>query len=311
MGRTKQNKGTATTTFNTQPQLLRLHKIVQRIQKGDYPNQKVLATELDKNWRTIQRDLDFIRDMWELPLEYDPKRYGYYFREAVGKFPMVQISERELVSVFMAQKVLAQHRGTPFERPLQSAFEKLVSGMEGEISVAWKDLDSAISFRGIEANMEDAELLQTLGNAVRGRTEIEFVYHKLEGGVEGRGSSVESVGKAGAVKSPRQSERESSEENRGRSPGGEQRRVRPYHLGMVGGQWYLFAYDPMRKDIRRFVPARMQEVKVLAETKFERPASFSVEKILKGSFGVYSGGSKLMTMKIRFDRFAGQRVKEK
>jgi len=79
---------------------------------------------------------------------------------------------------------------------------------------------------------------------------------------------------------------------------------------MIAGQWYLFAYDPMRKDMRRFVPARMEDVKVRAE-RFERPASFSVEKILKGSFGVYSGGSKLMTMRIRFDRFAGQRVKEK
>src|SRR6267142_5588271 len=104
MTKRKIGKPAATTTFNTQPQLLRLHRIVQRISKGDYPNQRVLAEELEKNWRTIQRDLDFIRDVWELPLEYDPKRYGYYFREAVGKFPMVQISERELVSVFMAQK---------------------------------------------------------------------------------------------------------------------------------------------------------------------------------------------------------------
>jgi hypothetical protein len=69
--------------------------------------------------------------------------------------------------------------------------------------------------------------------------------------------------------------------------------------------------DPMRKDIRRFVPARMENLKVIEEAKFERPASFSVEKILKGSFGVFSGGSKLMKMKILFDRFAGQRVKER
>ena len=122
--------------FNTQPQLLRLHKLVPRIQRGDYPSQKVLAAEQEKNWRTIQRDLDFIRDMWELPLEYDPRRYGYYFREQVGKFPMVPISEQELVSVFIAQKALEQYRGTPFEQPLRSAFSKLISSLQG--SCRWR-----------------------------------------------------------------------------------------------------------------------------------------------------------------------------
>src|SRR6266478_6452622 len=139
----------------THPQLARLHGLVQRISKGDYPSQAVLAAEWEKNARTIQRDLDFIRDFWCLPLAYEPKRYGYYFREPEGNFPMVPISEAELVSVFVAEKALRQYHGTPFERPLRSAFEKLVGSLKGEVSVAWADLDSAISFRGIEANPGD------------------------------------------------------------------------------------------------------------------------------------------------------------
>src|SRR2546430_290753 len=165
---------------DTQPQLTRLHGLVQRIQRGDYPTQKILAAEWEKTPRTIQRDLDFIRDVWRLPLEYEPHRYGYYFSEPVGKFPMVPISEKELVSVFIAQKALTQYHGTPFEQPCTSAFEKLVSSLQGEVSVAWADLDSAISFRGIETRMEDMEVLATLSAAVRNRNEIEFGYRKLE-----------------------------------------------------------------------------------------------------------------------------------
>src|SRR6266566_4430908 len=165
---------------DSQPQLTRLHALVQRIQQGDYPSQKILALEWEKTPRTIQRDMDFIRDVWRLPLEYDPYRYGFYFSEPVGKFPMVPISEKELVSVFIAQKALTQYHGTPFEQPLRSAFEKLVSSLQGEISVAWADLDSAISFRGIEARIEDMEVLATLSAAIRGRNEIEFGYRKLE-----------------------------------------------------------------------------------------------------------------------------------
>src|SRR2546422_4397285 len=176
MGKNSSKKRNA----DTQPQLTRLHGLVQRIQKGDYPSAKILAQEWEKHWSTIIRDLDFIRDAWGLPLAYDPHRYGFYFSEPVGKFPMVPISERELVSVFVAQKAMRQYHGTPFEQPLRSAFSKLVSSLEGEISVGWADLDAAIWFRGIETEAGDIEVMQQLSVAIRSRNEIEFEYYKLE-----------------------------------------------------------------------------------------------------------------------------------
>src|SRR5262245_2092894 len=245
---------------DTQPQLTRIHALVKRIQEGDYPSQKILAKEWEKNPRTIQRDLDYIRDFLGLPLAYDPFKYGYYFTESVAKFPMIPISEREIVSVFVAQKALSLYHGTPFEAPLKAAFEKLAGSLRGEISVAWADLDSAISFRGIEANPADAETFQKLSGAVRSRHEVEFEYRKL-----GEVRTTRAEGRKTSLLSPTLS-----------SGGGEgeRRRVRPYHLGCVANQWYLFAYDLARKDMRKFVPSRMSNVQVLP-TRFERPADFS------------------------------------
>ena len=300
--------------LGTMPQLTRLHGIVKRIQQGDYPSQRVLAEEWSKTTRTIQADLDYIRDFWKLPLYYDERRYGYYFSEAVGKFPMVPISEGELVSVFVAQKALSQYHGTPFEAPLRSAFQKLVSSLQGEISVAWGDLDSAISFRGMETNVGDVEVLRALGEAVRGRREVEFEYFKLEEGGEAANPNSE-------IRSPKSNIRraksefgdgggaEGEERLVTSSPTGEMRRVRPYHLACIWNQWYLVGYDLMREDIRKFVPARMRNVRV-GDTRFERPAGFSLDKYLKGSFGVYSGGD-LMEMKVWFSRARAQVVRER
>jgi proteasome accessory factor B len=280
--------------------------MVRRIQKGDYPSQKVLAAERSRTPRTIQRDLDYMRDFLGLPLEYDPYRYGYYFSEPVANFPMVSISERELVSVFVAQKALRLYHGTPFERPLRTAFEKLVGSLEGEISVKWADLDSAISFRGIEAYEKDVEALAELSVAVRGRREVEFEYHKI---VESRASSVEGGARKDAKRGVRGTESSQSLTSAATGEKGEVRRVRPYHLASIGNQWYLFGYDLMRQDMRKFVPARMRNLRV-RETRFERPKDFSVDKLLKGSFGVFSGG-ELTKMRIRFDAFAARLVKEK
>jgi predicted DNA-binding transcriptional regulator YafY len=281
---------------NTQPQLTRLHGLVQRIQKGDYPSAKILAKEWEKSWSTIIRDLEFVRNSWHLPLAYDEKRYGFYFTEPIGKFPMVPISEQELVSVFVAQKALHQYRGTPFEAPLRSAFSKLVSSLQGELSVAWADLDAAISFRGIESDPKDMELLQRLGEAIRQRKEIAFIYHKLERTEENPKTQIPNL----------KSQKPPAERT---ADGGELRRVQPYHLACVGGQWYLFAYDLMRRDLRKFVPARMRKLQVKAR-RFQRPRNFDIDKLLQGSFGIFSGG-KVVPLRIWFGRGRAQLIRER
>ena len=91
--------------------------------------------------------------------------------------------------------------------------------------------------------------------------------------------------------------------------GGEVRRVRPYHLACVGNQWYLFGYDLMRRDMRKFVPARMRHLAVRS-TRFERPKNFSIDKLLKGSFGVFSGG-ELVSIRIWFGRSRAQLIRER
>src|SRR6266446_622744 len=316
---------------NTQPQLTRLHGLVQRIQKGDYPSAKILAREWEKHWSTIIRDLDFIRDVWSLPLAYDPRRYGFHFTEPVGKFPMVPLSERELVSVFVAQKALRQYHGTPFEEPLRSAFSKLVSSLEGELSVAWADLDAAISFRGIETEAGDVEVMQKLSAAIRSRNEIKFEYFKLGAEVQSPESRVQSPKSKVQSRELNAGGRNPKEGVEGGGPGvegaltpdpspvrngrgeaaagGEVRRVRPYHLACVGNQWYLFGYDLMRRDMRKFVPARMRRL-VVRSTRFERPKNFSIDKLLKGSFGVFSG-NELVQIRIWFGRARAQLIRER
>jgi proteasome accessory factor B len=231
-----------------------------------------------------------------MPLEYDRSHHGYYFSEPVANFPMVPISEQELVSVFIAQKALQQYHGTPFEAPLRSAFSKLVSSLEGDLSVAWADLDTAISFRGIETDPKDMEVLGQLGEAIRKRREIVFRYHKLERDEE----TEEGRNQKGQRKDQRRLMRAAM---------GERRQVRPYHLACVGGQWYLFAYDLMRRDMRKFVPARMRHL-TITTTRFERPRDFSIDNLLKGSFGIFSG-DKVTPIRIWFGRGRAQLIRER
>jgi len=186
---------------------------------------------------------------------------------------MVELTEAELVSVFIGQKALAQYKGTPFEAPLRSALEKLTSNLAGRLTMAWSDLDALVSFKSFEITPVDITTFQVTSEAVRKSQELTFDYKKLD------------------------------------STKYEKRGLRPYHLACVQDQWYVIGHCLKRDALRTFVLARMKNA-VLGTATFVRPAEFSIEKHLKDSFGVFSAkGSH--AVRLKFDPFAGQLVRER
>jgi predicted DNA-binding transcriptional regulator YafY len=89
----------------------------------------------------------------------------------------------------------------------------------------------------------------------------------------------------------------------------EQRRIDPYHLANINGEWFLFAYDHLRRDIRTFVPARIKAARPTGRT-FLPSRRFSVEQRLRGSFGVHSGQGEFEVV-IRFEPAVADYILEK
>src|SRR5579872_613286 len=122
----------------SRPPLERMLRIHQLIQSGAFPNATKLAAELEVSTKSIHRDLEFMRDRLQLPLEFDRARFGYHYTEEVSSFPTVQITEGELFALVVAEKALQQYRGTSFEKPLLSALRKMEQSLPDTISL---DLD--------------------------------------------------------------------------------------------------------------------------------------------------------------------------
>ena len=257
----------------SRPPLERMMRLHSALKAKKFPNCQKIAAELEVSAKTIQRDIDFMRYRLGLPIDYHPQEFGFYYTEPVTGFPNIEVSEGEITALLVAQKALAQYKGTPFERPLHSAFRKLTDGLKDRVSFSWHELEDAISFRSAGASAADLEMFETVSKAVLRSVELEFEYRKLK------------------------------------SAGYEQRRVRPYHLGCLENQWYLFAEDLERRQLRTFALPRMRKVK-LTTKGFRRPADFSIAQILSGSFGVYSSGKK-RRIRIAFDSFAARLVAER
>ena len=59
--------------------LERLAEIHRKIKSGCYPNARQLAYSLEVSVPTINRDVEFLKDRFYAPIEYDAKNRGYYY----------------------------------------------------------------------------------------------------------------------------------------------------------------------------------------------------------------------------------------
>src|SRR5437773_12053614 len=146
--------------------MLRIH---QAIQSGRYPNATTLAVELEVSTKSIHRDIEFMRDRLELPVEFDPTRNGFHYTEKVSGFPTLQITEGELFALVVAEKALQQYRGTTFEKPLLSAIRKMEQSLPETISFNLSEVEQTISFRTRAEPILDLEVFNELAAATTAR----------------------------------------------------------------------------------------------------------------------------------------------
>ncbi|MCF7669745.1 MAG: WYL domain-containing protein [Verrucomicrobia bacterium] len=274
MGKYKKSGRTKPVPRQTsRPPLERMLKIHQTIKSGGFPNATNISSELEVVRKTVYRDIEFMRDRLGLPLEYDPVKAGYYYTEEVSSFPALEISEGELFSLMIAEKALRQYRGTPFEKTLQRTFNKIAGMLSGPVSLHLQDWEDTVSFKTSAAPMVDEHILKTIAKSTEQRRQIEIVYRK-----PGTRST-------------------------------DRRMVDPYHLANINGDWFLFGFCHLRNDVRTFVPTRIIEAKFTGKT-FKRPKGFSLEKTLRGSFGVCSGTGSYNVV-IRFTDKVADYIREK
>ncbi len=236
------------------------------IRAGNYPNCSMMARKFRVHLRTVNRDVQFMRDRLGLPLEYDPGKRGFYYTRRVDQFPAMPITESEIFALLVAHKAIEQYQGTPFERPLMTAFRKISGQLDQQMEYSVGNPDELLSFRPVAPETADVENFEILTRALRQKRVLRFEYRKL--GAEAA----------------------------------EERVVHPYHLACIENHWYLFAFDVNRKDMRTFVLTRLSDPEIMPG-QFTISKAFNLNEHLKGAFAVFKGKGNYEVV-IEFDRWA-------
>jgi predicted DNA-binding transcriptional regulator YafY len=251
------------------PSLGRLSAIAAEIREGNYPNCTDLTEKFGVHRITILRDIETLCRDFGQPIDYDPKKRGYYYTDPSVPFPTVQMTVGELISLIAGYGALESYGDTTFAPQMRQAIGKIIQQQDYEIRMQYEHLQELLSFRpGQSAGPIDCPLLLPITKAAAARLEIEFDYRNT---------------KKSVIKP---------------------RRVRPLHP-VFRGMWYILAEDPDSDcEVKSFALTRMTNFRVTTCT-FLRPAGFNLEEHLEHSIGIYSGKDP-QRVRLRMDELSAR-----
>ena len=246
----------------------RILSIDRLIREGKYPNTEKLAESLEVTARTIQRDIEYMRDMYGAPIEYSPARHGFYYSEPNFFIKSVPLTEGELFSITFFDPLLEQYRNTPLEGDLRTIFGKIVQCLPDNVNVEANFLTSQMTFIPDHAGMIDREAFQTVFTALKRKQSVRFEYRSLE------------------------------------QSGYAFRMADPYHAVCQRGNWYFIGFCHERREPRLFAFSRMRKAKLAKET-FTIPADFKAEVYFDREMGVWASARTPYTVELLIEKEIG------
>jgi proteasome accessory factor B len=260
--------------FKDRPLWRRLQTIHHQIKEGRHPNASSLARELRVSTKTVQRDLDYLRDELEAPIEFDRLENGYVYSRPDYVLPFLPVDGKDLFSIGVAAQVMALFGGTPLARDLEACYERLAELMPPAVRLRPEMLRDKIALRSLQPYRPvREETWQAVSEAMQRGVSLSIRYrHPGE-------------------------------------PPGQERVVRPYAIVLSGRDWLAVADDAAAGQVKTFYLARMESARLTGE-RYAIPKDFDAERYFRNTFGLFVGGRKPFRFRVRFAKEAADEVRE-
>ena len=256
------------------PQLPRLLGIDARLREGKKPSHTRLAREFGVSVRTIQRDLDHLRYTIGAPLEYDPRKKGWFYSEATFFLPSVLVSAEDLLALLLIRKAVDQYANTPYAEAAKRAFALIEQALPVRERLGAEWVQSRVEFIDFPQAPIDGEVWTAVLEGLRSSQTLQLSYAKPGARAAGR-------------------------------------RVDPYGLIVSEGDWYLYTWSHDHQARRTYLLARIRKAEATGEV-FELPADFSLAGYVRaGVAGLQADGEAPKSVRITFSKEASPAAAER
>ncbi|MCL1910722.1 MAG: WYL domain-containing protein [Leptospirales bacterium] len=239
--------------------LARIYFIDRQIASGKYPKAGDLAKEYEVGIATIHRDIDYMRDMLNAPIEYCAKNRGWFYAEKSFRLPARFASADDMLALGMAKSLISLYRDTPLYESAQRLLNDITAPLSPDESAdvkkaAW--YEKRIVVPPVASAPVHKEIWDVIVDAMKENRLITFEYRGIW------------------------------------DADYKTRLVRPYQLLFDTGVWYIHGYSEERSAIRFFSLSRIKNASLTNES-FALPKDFDYRTKNDGSyFGVFLGEKK-------------------
>jgi len=258
--------------FKDRPLWRRLQTIHHEIKEGRRPNTSTLAARLSVSSKTVQRDIDYLRDELGAPIEFDREDNGYRYSRSDYVLPFLPVDGKDLFSIGVAAQVFALFGGTPLARDLKACYERLARLMPPAVRLRPEIVMEKLTLRSPFRPVRE-ETWQAVSEAMQRGVALLIEYHR---------------------------------------PGGiseEPRAVRPYAFVLSGRDWMMLAEDQAAGVVKSFYLARIGSV-TLTDQRYAIPKNFDANAFFRDTFGLFVGGGRPFRLRARFSRDVADEIRE-
>jgi len=246
-------------------QFSRLLELDRQIRQSKYPNCLTFSRDWEVSQKTVQRDIDFLRDQLGAPIDYDREKKGYYYADSNWFLPSLSLSEGDLLALLVGAKALEAYRGTPVARELERIFAKIAELLPDKLSVRPELVFNRFTFTSPPAKPVDEKTWTTLVRGLLNQRSVKISYRAME------------------------------------AKEAKDRIIDPYHIANLAGEWYAFAWCHRQDMVIQFAIPRIQRARLLDET-FAIPGDFDPRKLLSTTFGRFASTDKIQRVRLLFDK---------
>lgn len=224
----------------------------QRLKKNTYPKLRDLMEKFEISRRQAAREIESMRLFFKAPVEYSIEEQGYYYSDRSFEFPAAMVSEEEIISLIIAQRLAVTIPDPRRKSQLHSFFEHLSVSFDLDVAA----LEKKISLKNIRYYRVNPDVFDAVLQGLNKNRKLFISYRSVH-----------------------------NKENT-------ERTIAPLHLILYMGSWHIIAYCEVKKGIRDFALSRIQTVTLLAEPVADEWRTLDIKSKIDDAYGIFFEGPK-------------------
>ena len=229
--------------------------------------------ELGMSRASVKRDLAYMRDRFNAPIEYDREANGYRFGAPRSgpryELPGLWFNSSEVLALLSTLRMLGELQPGMLERQIEPLRERL-RAILGSGDHSWQEVEKRIRIFQPERRAGDAAHFAVIAGALLRRRKLWMRHYNR--------------------KADQETERD----------------VSPQRLVHYRDNWYLDAWCHLRNDLRSFAVDAIRDARLLEARAKEVPAA-ELDEHLGSGYGIFAG-RKVEWATLRFTREAARWV---